>query len=177
MASGIPNTTGVRVNDSGSPTSAGDPAAATRSVHTVEAGDQSVGHISGFSLGQTSSLAVRNRVASPDDTLIGRTVAHSSSASCSGDSLNASARASSMFTFSDDVATTMCVHPSSAKSPLPPSPPPSDDAPKQPVSTSIEAVSSAAATAALRVRIRALGEAKGRVVARSGDGPGAMPTA
>ena len=53
MASGIPNTTGVRVNDSGSPTSAGDAAAATRSVHTVEAGDQRVGHSSGFSLGQS----------------------------------------------------------------------------------------------------------------------------
>ena len=43
MVSGIPNTTGVRVNDSGSPTSEGDAAAATRSVQTVEAGDHSVG--------------------------------------------------------------------------------------------------------------------------------------
>src|SRR5687767_4827427 len=85
MASGIPNTTGVRVKDSGSPTSAGEAAAATRSVHTVEAGDHRVGHSSGLSLGQ-SSPAVRNRVASPDETLTGRTVAHSSSASASGDS-------------------------------------------------------------------------------------------
>ena len=44
IGSGIPNTTGVRVNDFGSPTSPGDAAAATRSVQTVDAGDQSVGH-------------------------------------------------------------------------------------------------------------------------------------
>src|SRR3954451_24459255 len=43
MGSGIPNTTGVRVNDAGSPTSDGDAAAATRSVQTVDAGDHSVG--------------------------------------------------------------------------------------------------------------------------------------
>jgi hypothetical protein len=121
MASGIPNTTGVRVKDSGSPTSAGEAAAATRSVHTVEAGDHSVGHSSGLSLGQ-SPPAVRYRVASPDDTLTGRMVAHSSSAFASADSLNAAARASSMLTFSDDVATATWVHPSSAKSPSPDSP-------------------------------------------------------
>src|SRR4051812_21740682 len=58
MASGIPNTTGVRVNDSGSPTRAGEAAAATRSVHTVDAGDHSVGQSSVLSFGQ-SPPAVR----------------------------------------------------------------------------------------------------------------------
>ena len=76
-----------------------------------------------------------------------------------------------MLTFSDEVATTMCVQPSSAKSPPAAVASAVGRAPKQPVSASIEAVRSAAATAALRVRIRALGEANGRVVARSATGP------
>jgi hypothetical protein len=86
---------------------------------------------------------VRKRVASPEETLIGLTVAHSSSAFISGESLNAVASASSMLTFSDDVATTMCVQPSSAKSP----PPPSSLAslPKHPVSaTAVERITSPA---------------------------------
>ncbi len=58
MGSGIPNTTGVCVNDFGSPTSDGEAAAATRSVQTVDAGDHSVGQSSLFSLGQ-SPPAVR----------------------------------------------------------------------------------------------------------------------
>ncbi|MNI65046.1 hypothetical protein D3C73_1205280 [compost metagenome] len=58
IGSGMPNTTGVRVNDAGSPTRFADAAAATRSVHTVEAGDHSVGQRSRSSLGQ-SSPAVR----------------------------------------------------------------------------------------------------------------------
>ncbi|GAA2102729.1 hypothetical protein GCM10009823_26280 [Brevibacterium salitolerans] len=58
---------------------------------------------------------------------MGRTEAHSASASCSGESLKAAASASIMFTFSEDVATTTGVQPSSeappASLPEPVSPP------------------------------------------------------
>src|SRR6478735_2855525 len=122
MVSGTPNTTGVWVNDSGSPTRFGDAAAATRSVHTVEAGDHMLGQRRVFSSGQAPP-AVRMRVASTDETLIGCTVAHSSRASGWGLSLKAAASSSSMLTFSEEVAMTTFVHPSSAKSPSPKSPP------------------------------------------------------
>src|SRR6478609_5315049 len=54
IVSGTPKTTGVWVKDSGSPTREGDAAAATRSVHTVEAGDHIVGQRRVFSSGQSS---------------------------------------------------------------------------------------------------------------------------
>ena len=142
------------MKDSGSPTSEADAAAATRSVQTVDAGDHIVGQRRGFSSGQ-SPPEVRKRVASPDETLIGCTVAHSSSCSCCGDSLNASASASSMLTFSDDVATTTLVQPSSAKSPSPRSPP-SGPSPVHAASASA-ATNSTAPAAVARAAPRPLG--------------------
>ena len=118
---------------------------------------------------------VRKRVASPDETLIGCTVAHSSSCSCCGDSLNASASASSMFTFSDDVATTTLVQPSSAKSPSPRSPP--SGSPPVQAARAIETAISAAPAAVARAPRRPLavgidGASKRRTATvAGGEGP------
>ncbi len=172
IVSGTPNTTGVWVNDTGSPTRAGEAAAATRSVHTVEAGDQRLGHRRSFSSGQ-SPPAVRIRVASPEDTLMGRTVAQVSRAAASGDSLNAFASASSMLTFSEDVATTTFVQPSSAKSP-PPTVSGSASEPKHPVKDT----SAAAITAPTARERRSDPDVEERVGRGEAEPrPGAMRTA
>src|SRR4030095_739915 len=106
MDAGTPSTTGVRANDLAPFTRLLLPAAATRSVQTVEAGDQIVGQSSWFARGHRFGPALRISAPMPDDTLIGAIVAHSFRPSASGESLKASPRSSIRVTFSEEVATT-----------------------------------------------------------------------